>query len=256
MVLVMRPSSLAPGKQLLASSPGWGARRTLTPTVRPPRRTTWIWKWIEIESSQRLQVPQLFSPPRLAILMGELEGRCSLPSLVRSRSTCGTLLETDLGRMVVVIRMGIVKIMVAKTTLICLLVRTNQGETEVDQAHALILHSSAGTSSLQGTQRRDLGTSAWTCDVSMWCDVRWCYCDYLQMHKMIKIFANAQWSNEIKPPPLLIINARSGGSEGLVDLLDCRRHVRAVEHQITEICNLLFESYRCNFFFCNLSPDS
>ena len=42
MVLVMRPSSLAPGKQLLASSPGWGARRTLTPTVRPPRRTTWI----------------------------------------------------------------------------------------------------------------------------------------------------------------------------------------------------------------------
>ena len=227
MVLVIRPSSLAPGKQLLASSPGWGARRTLTPTVRPPRRTTWNWKWNEIESSQRLQVPQLFSPPRLAILMGELEGRCSLPSLVRSRSTCGTLLETDLGRMVVVIRMGIVKIMVAKTTLICLLVRTNQGETEVDQAHALILHSSAGTSSLQGTRRRDLGTSVWTCDVCMRCDVM-----------LMQIFANAQWSNEIKPPPLLIINARSGGSEGLVDLLDCRRHVRTVEHQITEICNL------------------
>ena len=46
-------------------------------------------------------------------MMGGLEGRCSLPSLVRSRSTCGTLLETDLGRMVVVrVRMGIEKIMV------------------------------------------------------------------------------------------------------------------------------------------------
>ena len=48
--------------------------------------------------------------------MGGLEGRCSLPSLVRSRSTCGTLLETDLGRMVVVMRMmmrmRIVEIMV------------------------------------------------------------------------------------------------------------------------------------------------
>ena len=43
--------------------------------------------------------------------MGGLEGRCSLLSLVRSRSTCGTLLETDLGRRVVM-RMGIVKIMV------------------------------------------------------------------------------------------------------------------------------------------------
>ena len=48
--------------------------------------------------------------------MGELEGRCSLPYLVRSRSTCGTLLETDLWRMVVVMRMmmrmGFVEIMV------------------------------------------------------------------------------------------------------------------------------------------------
>ena len=31
---------------------------------------------------------------------------------------------------------------------------------------------------------------------------------------------------------LLVVNARPGRSKGLVDLLNCRRHVRTVEHQI------------------------
>ena len=43
--------------------------------------------------------------------MGELEGRCSLPDLVRNRSTCGTPWGIDLGRKVVVV-MGVVKMMV------------------------------------------------------------------------------------------------------------------------------------------------
>ena len=31
---------------------------------------------------------------------------------------------------------------------------------------------------------------------------------------------------------LLVVNAWSGCSKGLVDLLNCRRHIRTVEHQI------------------------
>ena len=35
-----------------------------------------------------------------------------------------------------------------------------------------------------------------------------------------------------EPTTLLVVNSRASRSEGLVDLLDCRRYVRTVEHQI------------------------